>query len=267
MQYDLLVIGGGSGGVRAARLAAESGARVLLAEQKALGGTCVNVGCVPKKLFTYAASFGEEVDTAAAYGWTNAAAGKMDWDALRENKNREIARLNEVYARLLQKAGVEIINQTARICGAQTAEIGGKKIRAEKILIASGAAPVRPPLPGAEFGVLSDDMFFLKKLPRRAAVIGGGYIALEFAGILSGLGAETTLCHRAELPLRGFDEDLRAHLAAEIAKRGVRSRAGIAPAAIEKADGALRVRFADGGVLDADLVLLATGRKPALSGI
>ena len=266
-QCDLLVIGGGSGGVRAARLAAETGARVILAEKNALGGTCVNVGCVPKKLFMYASSFGEETAAAAGFGWKSAAPGKLDWDALRDNKNREIARLNETYARILQNAGVETVPEAARICGAREAEIGGEKIRAEKILVASGAAPARPPLPGAEFGVLSDDMFFLPKLPRRAAVIGGGYIALEFAGILSGLGVETTLCHRADLPLRGFDEDLRAHLAAETAKRGINIRAGIAPSGIEKANGALRICFEDGGALDADLALLATGRKPALSEI
>ncbi|MGI9306433.1 MAG: glutathione-disulfide reductase [Gammaproteobacteria bacterium] len=267
MKCDLLVIGGGSGGVRAARLAAASGARVVLAEKSALGGTCVNVGCVPKKLFVFASSFGEETECAAAFGWQNAAPGDFNWDILRENKDREILRLNAVYAELLNKAGVEVVPKAARLLGGQRADIGGAEVEAEKILIACGAVPARPPLPGAEHGVLSDDMFYLPKLPRRAAVIGGGYIALEFAGILSGLGVETTICHRAELPLRGFDDDLRAHLAAETAKRGIAVRAGIAPAAIENKNGARRVVFADGSALEADLVLLATGRKPAFSGL
>ncbi|MGI9296979.1 MAG: glutathione-disulfide reductase [Gammaproteobacteria bacterium] len=260
---DLLVIGGGSGGVRAARLAAECGARVILAEKNALGGTCVNVGCVPKKLFVYASAFSEDAESAAAFGWTSAAAGAHIWTTLRENKNREIARLNKIYAELLKDAGVAMIDGAAEITGAHSARAGGEEIQADKILAATGATPMRPNLPGAELGVLSDDMFHLSELPRRASVIGGGYIALEFAGILAGLGVETSLCYRADLPLRGFDDDLRAHLASEIAARGVRIRAGTAPAGLEKQDGALRVNFADGGKLAVDLVLLATGRKPS----
>ena len=159
---DLLVIGGGSGGVRAARLAATQGARVILAEKSALGGTCVNVGCVPKKIFTYAAAIAEDMDSAAAFGWTKAAAGTMHWQTLRDNKNREITRLNEVYAKLLQNSGVEIISAAAHICAPQTAQCGDMQIRADKILLAVGAVPVRPNLPGAEFGVLSDDMFFYR---------------------------------------------------------------------------------------------------------
>ena len=263
-ECDLLVIGGGSGGVRAARLAATRGLRVLLAEKNALGGTCVNVGCVPKKLFVYAAGFASEAESAAAFGWTAATAGAHDWTALRENKNREIARLNQAYAKLLQDSGATVLNAEAEITGANTARAGGEEIRAAKILAATGAAPARPNLPGAELCALSDDMFHLPALPRRAAVLGGGYIALEFAGILSGLGVETTLCYRADLPLRGFDDDLRAHLAAEIAARGVRIRAGVAPTAFEKHDGALRIHFADGETLASDLALLALGRKPSL---
>ena len=264
---DLLVIGGGSGGVRAARLAATQGARVILAEKTALGGTCVNVGCVPKKIFTYAAAIAEDMDSAAAFGWTKAAAGTMHWQTLRDNKNREITRLNEVYAELLQHSGVEIISAAAHICAPQTAQCGDIQIRADKILLAVGAMPVRPNLPGAEFGVLSDDMFFLSELPRRATVIGGGYIALEFAGILSGLGVATDICYRADLPLRGFDDDVRAHLAAEVAKRGVQIRAGVAPTKIEKKEGTLRLNFADGDFLSTDLILFATGRKPQLDDI
>ena len=261
-ECDLLVIGGGSGGVRAARLAAACGARVILAEQGALGGTCVNVGCVPKKLFVYAASFSEDAEAAAGSGWTAAACGDMHWQTLRDNKNAEIARLNKVYATLLQDAGVEMLSQRAVLCGAQMAQVGEHTVHAKHILLATGAAPVRPNLPGAELGVLSDDMFFLPELPRRAAVLGGGYIALEFAGILAGLGVETTLCYRADLPMRGVDDDLRAHLAAEIEKRGVRLQSGVAPTGLEK-NGAGRRLLLDGGLtVDADLILLATGRKP-----
>ncbi|MGU9952197.1 MAG: glutathione-disulfide reductase [Gammaproteobacteria bacterium WSBS_2016_MAG_OTU1] len=265
-EYDLLVIGGGSGGVRAARLAATMGKKVLLAEKAALGGTCVNVGCVPKKLFVFASSYPEEVESAAAYGWTNASIGELDWNTLRENKNREITRLNNAYSDLLSKSGAEVIQGEARLTGEQTATIqtadGAIEVHADKILLASGAAPTRPNLSGAELGVLSDDMFFLPALPKRAAVIGGGYIALEFAGILSGLGVETTICYRADLPLRGFDDDLRAHLANEIAKRGVAIHAGVAPTGLRQNDDELLVDFAEGEPLAADLVLLATGRTP-----
>ena len=265
-QCDLLVIGGGSGGVRAARLAAATGARVILVEKAALGGTCVNVGCVPKKLFTFAAGFAEERECAAAYGWRNAG-GEMDWNVLRENKNQEIARLNEIYAGILKSAGVEVINAEARLSGEKTAQCGDTEIRADKILLATGATPSRPDMPGAAMGVLSDDMFYLPSLPRRAAVLGGGYIALEFAGILSGLGTETTLCYRADLPLRGFDDDLREHMAAEVAKRGVKIQSGNAPVALEKYNDALQVRFADGNALTADLALFATGRRPLTDNI
>lgn len=266
-KYDLLVIGGGSGGVRAARLAAETGASVLLAEKGALGGTCVNVGCVPKKLFVYAASYADDMDCAPAFGWPGASVGSFDWTALRKNKDTEIARLNEVYAGLLSRAGVTVAAAEARISGAQTAQVGSDSVRAEKILIAAGAEPARPPLPGAELGSLSDDMFRLPALPRSAVVIGGGYIALEFAGILSGLGVDTSICHRAELPLRGFDEDLRVRLAAEIAKRGVKVQGGTAPVAIEKSGDELQVLLEGGRKLSAGLVLLATGRRPCTGNL
>ena len=206
---DLFVIGGGSGGVRAGRLAAQAGARVVLAENQNLGGTCVNLGCVPKKLFVYAADFSEAAADAAAFGWTAAQAGPMEWPVLRENKNREIARLNRAYQNNLEKAGVEVLSATARISGPNSVVANEREYRAEKILVAVGAKPVRLAIPGAEVGVVSDDMFHLESLPRRAVVVGGGYIALEFAGILAGLGVETTLCFRADLPLRGFDDDLR----------------------------------------------------------
>ncbi|MDM5147436.1 glutathione-disulfide reductase [Candidatus Persebacteraceae bacterium Df01] len=268
MQYDLFVIGGGSGGVRAARLAAAQGARVALAERGALGGTCVNVGCVPKKLFVYAASFAEEAAAAPAFGWTQAVAGTMQWDVLRDNKNREIQRLNAVYEKLLTSAGVHLIAAEAQLVGERRVRAGNIEFHADKVLLAVGGAPVRLNIPGADMALLSDDMFYLSELPRRAVVVGGGYIALEFAGILAGLGVDTSLCFRADLPLRSFDEDLREHIATEIAARGVTVRAGVAPQKIIKqASGALRVCFAGGDDTEADLVMFASGRRPLTDNI
>ena len=261
---DLFVIGGGSGGVRAARLAAEAGARVVLAENRQLGGTCVNVGCVPKKLFTYAAEFSEAAQDAPAFGWTQARAGQLDWPRLRENKNREIARLNRVYQDNLEKAGVQIVPARAAIAGPNAVVADGREYRAEKILVAVGARPSRPRIPGAEVGVASDDMFHLEAMPKRAVVVGGGYIALEFAGILAGFGVRTVLCFRADLPLRGFDGDLRRLAAAEVARRGVVFKTGHPPESAEASGGVKKLRLAGGETLEADLILFATGRRPAL---
>ena len=265
---DLFVVGGGSGGVRAARLAAEGGARVVLAENKHLGGTCVNVGCVPKKLFVYAAEFSEAAADAPAFGWDAAEAGALNWETLRENKNREIARLNGVYQNNLRKAGVKILPVRATLSAPDIVSANGEEYRAGKILLATGAKPARPDIPGAEFGVSSDEMFHLESVPRRAVVVGGGYIATEFAGILAGFGAETILCLRAELPLRGFDDDLRRVAASEAEKRGVKIKAGASPERIEKsAGGAKTLALSNGEKLEADLILFATGRRPALDGI
>ena len=264
---DLFVIGGGSGGVRAARLAAESGASVVLAENKQLGGTCVNVGCVPKKLFVYAADFSEAVEDAPAFGWTKAQTGPLDWPRLRENKNREIARLNGVYQNNLEKAGVEVVSARAEISGPNTVVANGREYRAEKILVAVGSSPSRLKIPGAELGVVSDHMFHLESIPRRAVVMGGGYIATEFAGILAGFGVETTLCFRADLPLRGFDDDLRRLASNEAEKRGVTLKTGESPARVTESGGAKVLELANGEKLEADLILFATGRHPALEGI
>ena len=264
---DLFVIGGGSGGARAARLAAEAGAAVVLAENRQLGGTCVNVGCVPKKLFVYAADFSETAADAPAFGWTAAHPGAMEWPVLRENKNREIARLNGVYRGNLEKAGVEVVQAAARISGPNSVVADDREYRAKKILVAVGAKPARLGIPGAEIGAVSDDMFHLESLPRRAVVVGGGYIALEFAGILAGLGVETTLCFRADLPLRGFDHDLRRIAAGEVAKRGVRIPAGAAPARAEESGGEKILSLSSGEALAADLILFATGRRPALDDV
>ena len=264
---DLFVIGGGSGGVRAARLAAESGAHVILAESQHLGGTCVNVGCVPKKLFTYAAEFSEAAQDASAFGWSQAQSGQLNWPQLRENKNREIARLNSVYQNNLQNAGVQIIPHRAQISGPNTIAANQQEYQAQKILVAVGAQPARPRIPGAEVGVVSDNMFHLEIMPKRAIVVGGGYIALEFAGILAGFGVDTTLCFRADQPLRGFDSDLRRIAANEVARRGVVFKTGKAPEKTEESGKVKKLHLAGGETLEADLILFATGRRPALENL
>ena len=240
----------------------------MLAEKTALGGTCVNVGCVPKKLFFYAAGFSAEAALAPYFGWSEFAAGAMDWPTLRENKNREILRLNGVYERTLKDAGVHIVNGAARLTAKKIVHIGDEIYQAEKVLLAMGGAPFMASIPGKELAVCSDDMFHLSVLPKQAVIIGGGYIALEFAGILSGLGVQTTLCYRAELPLRGFDETLRRHTAAEMTKRGIILRPQTAPESIEKtANGARRLYFDNDEMMTTALVLMATGRKPQTRGL
>lgn len=260
---DLFVIGGGSGGVRAARKAAERGAKVFLAEQAQLGGTCVNIGCVPKKLFYYSAGFGDECKQAAAYGYEKAALGAMQWQTLRANKDAEIKRLNGIYAKLL--ADVNVIHAPAQLESATTVQCDGKLYEAKKILLASGGTPARLPIDGAELGVVSEDLFYLDELPKRVVLLGGGYIALEFAGIFAGWGVDTTLCYRADLPLRGMDDDIRQSLVAGMQQHGITIKSGVSPTAIEAietAQGARRLHFDNGETLDADLVIFATGRKP-----
>ena len=267
-QCDLFVIGGGSGGVRAARLAAAAGARVVLAERGALGGTCVNVGCVPKKLLSYAAAFADEIAAAPSFGWADAAVGKVRWHHLRTQVHHEIRRLNGVYEALLKDAGVVIVPATASLVGERVVRAGEQDFAADKVLLATGSAPHKLPIEGASWAVVSDDMFSLAELPRRAVVVGGGYIALEFASILCGLGVEVELCFRAAAPLRGFDEDMRAHAAAEIARHGVVVRPHAEPHKIVKtADGELQLHFVGGGMVATDLILLATGRRPLTDGI
>jgi glutathione reductase (NADPH) len=264
--FDLFAIGAGSGGVRATRMSAGFGARVAVAEERYLGGTCVNVGCIPKKLFVYASSYSGELEDAAGYGWT-IGPSQFDWPTLVANKDREIARLNGVYAKLLDSAGVTRIEGRARIVDAHTVEVGGKRYTAENLLVSTGGWPVMPSLPGIELAITSNEAFHLKELPRRALVFGGGYIALEFAGIFSGLGVSTTLVHRGELFLRGFDGDVRKTLAVEVEKRGIALRFSRMPMAIERADGALRVKLDDGTSLTGDVALFAIGRKPNTAGI
>lgn len=263
--YDLFVIGAGSGGVRAARMASEHGVRVAIAEQRFLGGTCVNVGCVPKKLFVYAARFRDEFDAAAGFGWTLGQA-TFNWSSLIANKNREIDRLHTVYNNLLLKSGVKVITGRATVLDAHTVSIDGNEYSTERILIATGGWPFVPDIPGKQHIVTSNDLFFLKQLPKRIIIVGGGYIAVEFAGILHGLGVHTTLCHRGDSLLGGFDEDIGAFLAEEMTKKGIGILFNTDIEAIEKAGTCLTVRCIDGSQLNTDLVMYATGRIPNSTG-
>ncbi len=265
--FDLFVIGAGSGGVRASRFSAARGARVAVAEEGALGGTCVNVGCIPKKLFVYASHFRDEMSEAAAgYGWTVGQLG-FDWPTLRDNKTREIERLNGIYAGLLRDAGVHAIEGRARIVDPHTVEVAGERYSAQHILVATGGWPTRPDVPGAELGVTSNEVFYLDTLPRRAVIVGGGYIAVEFAGIFHGLGVDVTQLHRGPLFLRGFDDDVRRHLAEQMQGRGIDLRFDSNVTALAKARSGLRATLTDGSQLEADLVLFATGRHPNSAGL
>jgi len=264
--FDLFTIGAGSGGVRASRMSAGYGARVAVAEERYLGGTCVNVGCIPKKLLAYAAHFSEDFEDAAGFGWS-VGERSFDWARLIENKDREIARLNTVYARLLDEAGVTRIEGRAHVVDPHTVEIGGRTITAANLLVATGGWPTRPTIPGIENAITSNEAFHLKELPGRVVIVGGGYIAVEFAGIFNGLGSRTTELYRGELFLRGFDDDVRRTLAEEMRKKGVELRFNADIARIEKHGGVLRARLRDGGELEADQILYATGRAPNVAGL
>ena len=264
--YDLYVIGAGSGGVRASRVAAGLGARVAVAESTHLGGTCVNVGCVPKKLFVYGSHFAEDFEDAAAYGW-NAPSPSFDWARLRDNKTAEIERLQGIYRNLLSNAGVDIHEGRARLADAHTLEIDGASHSAAHILIATGSRPWTPEFPGREHAIISDDAFYLPRFPKRAVVVGGGYIAVEFAGIFAGLGADTQLLYRGPLFLRGFDDGVRQFVAEELAKKGVALRFNSVVQELQLDGGERLLRLADGEQLRADLVLYATGRRPNTAGL
>jgi glutathione reductase (NADPH) len=256
--YDLFTIGGGSGGVRASRVAAGYGARVAIAESGRFGGTCVNVGCIPKKLFAYAAHFREDFRVAASFGWA-VGEPRFDWPTLLANKDREIARLNGVYERLLTDAGATIHRARATVRDAHTVEVGGRTFTAKHILVATGAWPQVPAIPGSALAITSNEAFELQALPRRALVVGGSYIAVEFASIFNGLGVATTLAYRGERLLRGFDAELGERLAMEMARKGVSIRLRTNPAAVAPG---LQVAFEDGTSAQYDLVMFATGRKP-----
>jgi glutathione reductase (NADPH) len=259
--YDLLVIGGGSGGVRAARMAAGYGARVAIAEDRQFGGTCVNVGCIPKKLFVYASHVGRDFEDGRAYGWSGAVPD-FDWPTLIRNKDEEITRLNGVYERILTDVGVDILRARARLTTAHTVTIGARSLSAERILIATGSWPRVPDVRGRELAITSNEAFHLQSLPRRIAIVGGGYIAVEFAAIFHGLGAHTTLVHRGERFLRGFDEDLRTALAQEMARAGLDLRLGTNVTRIERDGKGLTATLDRGGKLEVDAIMYATGRTP-----
>ncbi|WP_313739708.1 glutathione-disulfide reductase [Pseudomonas sp.] len=265
--FDLFVIGAGSGGVRAARFAAGFGAKVAVAESRYLGGTCVNVGCVPKKLLVYGAHVADELEQAAGYGWS-LEEGHFDWGTLIGNKNREIERLNGIYHRLLVDSGVTLLQGHARLTGAHEVEVDGQRYSAERILIAVGGWPQVPDIPGKELAITSNEAFYLKQLPKRMLVVGGGYIAVEFAGIFQGLGSATTLLYRGDLFLRGFDGSVRNHLKEELEKRGLDLQFNSDIRRIDKLDdGSLKATLKDGRELIADCVFYATGRRPMLDGL
>lgn len=265
--FDLFVIGAGSGGVRAARFAAGYGARVAVAESRYLGGTCVNVGCVPKKLLVYGAHYADDIGQAQGYGWTIDGA-TFDWKTLIANKDREIQRLNGIYKNLLIDSGVTLLQAHARLVDAHTVEVDGRHYSAEHILIATGGWPFVPDIPGREHAITSNEAFYLAQLPRRVLVVGGGYIAVEFASIFHGCGAATTLAYRGELFLRGFDGSLRDHLKDELIKKDLDLQFNADIARIDKqADGSLLATLKDGRTLETDCILYATGRRPMLDGL
>jgi glutathione reductase (NADPH) len=266
MDFDLFVIGGGSAGVRCARIAAGHGARVGIAEERFWGGTCVNVGCVPKKLLVQAGEYGAWADDAAGFGWT-IKKGPHDWAKLIATKDKEIGRLNGIYRRLLDSAGASIFDARATFIDPHTLDVGGKPVTASHIVIATGGNPVRLPISGAELGIISDAAFYVPHMPKRVAIIGSGYIAVEFAGIFASLGAHVDLVYRQPLPLRGFDHDLRESLVEALVAQGITLHPGCRPAKIE-AQGDRRVlTLSEGHALHTDLVFFATGRAPATQGL
>ncbi len=278
--FDLFVIGGGSGGVRAARMAAQRGARVALAEGSRMGGTCVNVGCIPKKLYSYAAGYAEAFEEARGFGWRwpQAAAPQLDWAALKSARAQEIARLNGVYEGLMTQAGVAVLRGQARLLGPQAGGLQGVQVRAadgrqtahaaRHVLIATGGMPRRASVPGGELAITSDEMFDLPAFPRRLLVVGGGYIGCEMASIFHGLGADVTLVYRGEQVLRGFDDEVRAFVAGQMQQAGVRVLTRCDVRRISAgADGARQVELTDGQIITADAVLYATGREPNTRGL
>ncbi len=265
--YDLVVIGGGSGGVRAARIAAGHGAKVAICEEFRYGGTCVIRGCVPKKMMVYAAHFHEDFEDSRHYGW-NTSIDSFDWSRLIENKDKEIDRLNGIYENLLNNAGVEILYGTASLVDANTVLLGEQQLKADKILIATGGTPFYPNVPGIEHAISSNEVFHLESQPKSAIVVGGGYIAVEFAGIFNGIGTDTTLLYRGEQILRGFDNDIRNHLSSEIVKKGIDLRLETNIEKIElDSDGGKLVTLTDGSTKTVDCVLYATGRKPNVDAL
>ena len=265
-EFDLFVIGAGSAGVRAARMAAQRGARVAVAEPAAFGGTCVNLGCIPKKLYSYAAHYADDFEQARGFGWTSAAP-QFDWATLKTNRAAEITRLNGIYEGLLRGAGVQILRGRARCVGANAVEVDGRVWSAAQIVVATGGWPVRPQFPGNELAITSNEIFDLAVFPRRLVVVGGGYIACEFASIFRGLGAQVSLLYRGEQILRGFDDDVRNFVAQEMRKKGIDLRLHCDVKGLQRDEEGLRVDLVDARPLRADSVLCATGRAPNTAGL
>ena len=259
--YDLFVIGAGSGGVRAARMSGGFGAKVAIAEDRYLGGTCVNVGCIPKKLFVYAAHYAEDFHDAAGYGW-QVSEPLFDWNVLLNNKNTEIKRLNGIYENLLKCNNVILYNGRAVIEGPNTVQVNGESVSARRILVATGGWPHIPDIPGREHVISSNEAFFIETLPERAVIVGGGYIAVEFAGIFHGLGVDTTLVYRRDLFLRGFDGEMREFLAEQMRAKGINLLFNTRIGGIERRDGHYLVSSPDAETMTVDLVMYATGRRP-----
>ena len=267
---DLFVIGAGSGGVRAARIAAGHGAKVMVAEEFRIGGTCVIRGCVPKKLYVYASRFLDQFEDAAGYGWTFPEKPTFDWAKLVEGKEREISRLSGLYRKGVEGAGGTMVETRAEVVDAHTVRLvnDGRKVTAKYILVATGGSPTLvPPIPGMEHAISSNEVFDLKEFPRRLLIVGGGYIAVEFASVFARLGAKVTLAMRGDNVLRGFDEDMRAGLRETLEHAGISHRFGTLPAKIEKLSHGLDVTFTNGSTGDFDQVLVATGRHPHTRGL
>jgi len=265
-EYDLVVIGGGSGGVRAARVAANYGAKVAITEEYRYGGTCVIRGCVPKKLFVYASRFAEEFRIAESFGWSVDAS--FDWSTLLANKDKEIDRLETIYQTLLQGAGADIFHERATVTGPNTVRLAsGRELTTRYILVATGGTPYKPAIPGAELGITSNEAFHLETLPKTILIEGGGYIAAEFATIFNGLGVEVTLLYRGDRILRGFDEDLREGVEDGMRERGIRFRYGTNTASLEKTGTGIWVSFANGEEAEFGAVMFATGRHPNTAGL
>ncbi|MBU2572178.1 MAG: glutathione-disulfide reductase [Gammaproteobacteria bacterium] len=264
--FELFVIGAGSGGVRAARTAANLGIRVAIAEDRHLGGTCVNVGCVPKKLFVYASHFREDFEAAKGFGWSLSEPG-FDWPRLLSQKDRELERLRGIYGSLLDKSGVTLIEGRATLLDAHTVQVGETRYRSERILIATGGKPFIPDFPGNEHVADSDDMFALDKLPKRLLIVGGGYIAVEFASIMHGMGVNTTLCYRGEQILRGFDHDVRAFADQEMRKKGIDILLNTNIQSVTRTESGYEAHTDRNQIVEADLILYATGRKPNTAGL